>query len=100
MIEHYRAFFFAAGFFATGFFSVVTFCTGAASDESTTGVGSFFFPNVTVKREGLSDFRAFSATRALVIIFGAPCCFAITSLMPDTAKILRTAPQAMIPVPG
>lgn len=49
---------------------------------------------------GLSALSALSVTRAFVILFGAPCCFAMTSLTPDTAKIFRTAPQAMIPVPG
>lgn len=90
----YSAFFFAGAFFgATDFFSAVS-ATFASSEEA------FFFEKEVTSESGLSDLRAVIVTRALVILFGAPCCFAMTSLIPDTANILRTDPHAMIPVPG
>lgn len=49
---------------------------------------------------GLIFWRARIATWAFVILFGEPCCFAIISLIPETAKTFRTAPHAIIPVPG
>jgi hypothetical protein len=90
----YSAFFFAGAFFATAFFSVTNSAACGVSE------GAFFDEKLIFILDGFNALSALSATRAFVIIFGAPCCFAMTSLIPETANIFRTAPQAMIPVPG
>jgi hypothetical protein len=93
--KNYFAVFFTGAFFTGVFFSRVSAGVFELSDAT-----AFLLANVGLRFDGFRALSALRATRALVIIFGAPCCFAITSLIPETAKIFRTAPQAIIPVPG
>lgn len=92
----YSACFFAGALGVGSFFS-----TAFSSFLASIFTSDIFFDAKELLRErGFRSESALSVTRAFVIPFGAPCCFAMISLIPETANILRTAPQAMIPVPG